>query len=137
MLFRRFARRSNAATLDMCSKCFRAHRQAHPEVAAAIAAAIPIPASAATDGAAAMLIDEPGAGDDGAAGAAGKKLGNRCAACKKKVGLHGFKCKCESVFCALHRYADAHACTFDYRAEARESLAKSNPAIRGEKVSRI
>ena len=43
----------------------------------------------------------------------------RCAACKAKVGLTAIKCRCGGIFCARHRYAEAHACQFDYKAFQR------------------
>ncbi|KAJ9599016.1 hypothetical protein L9F63_010473 [Diploptera punctata] len=45
----------------------------------------------------------------------GKKKKNRCAVCRKKVGLTGFECRCGGLYCAVHRYSDKHNCTFDYR----------------------
>ena len=39
-----------------------------------------------------------------------------CKECSRKVGLLGFKCKCEEIFCSRHRYAEEHHCPVDYRA---------------------
>mmetsp|Transcript_10678 Transcript_10678/g.32130 ORF Transcript_10678/g.32130 Transcript_10678/m.32130 type:complete len:314 (+) Transcript_10678:66-1007(+) len=50
----------------------------------------------------------------------------RCYACKKKIGLTGFQCQCGYFFCAAHRYAEDHACTFDHKARGREILAKQS-----------
>eukprot|EP00030_Apusomonadida_sp_AF-17_P007728 a842913_191.p2 GENE.a842913_191~~a842913_191.p2 ORF type:complete len:166 (-),score=42.85 a842913_191:281-724(-) len=125
----------NPATMNMCSKCYRAYKIEHPD-APTVAPVAPAPSADASAGAAPMDMED--GGDDGASvSSKSDKKKNKCSQCKKKVGLHGFKCKCGSVFCAMHRYADAHACTYDYRAEAREHLEKANPAVRGEKVSRI
>ena len=33
----------------------------------------------------------------------GKKKKNRCFVCKKKLGLTGFSCRCDGLFCAVHR----------------------------------
>ena len=54
---------------------------------------------------------------------------NRCWTCNKKVGLLGFKCKCEYVFCGEHRLAEAHECDFDFKASGTQLLAKQNPTI--------
>lgn len=62
---------------------------------------------------------------------------NRCATCKRKVGLTGFKCRCNSVFCSMHRYSDKHDCSFDYKAAARDAIAKANPVVRGSKIEKI
>uniref|UniRef100_A0A2P2LY62 Zinc finger A20 and AN1 domain-containing stress-associated protein 8-like n=1 Tax=Rhizophora mucronata TaxID=61149 RepID=A0A2P2LY62_RHIMU len=62
---------------------------------------------------------------------------NRCGTCKKRVGLTGFKCRCGNFFCASHRYSDKHECPFDYRAAAREAIAKANPVVKAEKLDKI
>lgn len=61
----------------------------------------------------------------------------RCWSCNKKVGLLGFKCRCDYVFCSMHRYSDKHPCPFDYKAMARANLQKANPVIKGAKVEKI
>lgn len=101
---------------------------------AAIAVSLPLATAASATAAA-----SPGtSGSGGAAVAAGPATHpNRCAACKKKVGLTGFKCRCNGVFCSSHRYSDKHDCTFDYKAAARESIAKANPVVRGSKIEKI
>jgi hypothetical protein len=59
---------------------------------------------------------------------------SRCPVCKKKLGLLGFECKCERIFCASHRPPEEHACTFDYRAQGKSDLTKSLPVVTGDKV---
>jgi hypothetical protein len=61
----------------------------------------------------------------------------RCWSCNKKVGLLGFKCRCDYVFCSMHRYSDKHTCSFDYKAMGRANLEKANPVIKGSKVDKI
>jgi hypothetical protein len=51
----------------------------------------------------------------------------RCSTCNKKVGLCAIKCKCDLVFCDKHRYAEAHNCTFDFKASHKAALALNNP----------
>jgi predicted nucleic acid binding AN1-type Zn finger protein len=58
-------------------------------------------------------------------------------ACRKKVGLTGFTCRCGHLFCGQHRYAEAHACTFDYKSAGRQALAAANPLVQASKVERI
>ena len=61
-----------------------------------------------------------------------------CEACRKRLGLGtGFKCKCGGLFCGVHRYSDRHKCTFDYRAAAREAIAKENPRVEAIKLLKI
>jgi hypothetical protein len=56
-----------------------------------------------------------------------QKNKNRCWECKKKVGLTAIECRCGYVFCNSHRYADQHACSFDFKASDRAELARRNP----------
>jgi predicted nucleic acid binding AN1-type Zn finger protein len=62
---------------------------------------------------------------------------NRCASCRKKVGLTGFRCRCGTTFCGIHRYPEQHGCSFDFKSMGREAIAKANPLIKGEKLNRI
>ncbi|RWW62511.1 hypothetical protein BHE74_00030357 [Ensete ventricosum] len=65
------------------------------------------------------------------------RFSNRCSACRKKVGLTGFRCRCGDLFCGRHRYSDAHECSFDYKAAGREEIAKANPVIKAAKIIKI
>ncbi|PKA56282.1 Zinc finger AN1 domain-containing stress-associated protein 15 [Apostasia shenzhenica] len=65
------------------------------------------------------------------------QVGNRCSTCRKRVGLTGFRCRCGDLFCARHRYSDAHHCSFDYKAAGREEISKANPLIRPAKIIKI
>ena len=51
--------------------------------------------------------------------------------CHVKIRLVDFACKCEKVFCVKHRLPEVHACTFDYKASAKEVLLKymSTPIV--------
>jgi len=53
------------------------------------------------------------------------------------VGLLGFPCKCDYVFCSKHRYAEDHKCSFDYKSYHQEKLAKENPLVKQGKISKI
>ncbi|KAK8482006.1 hypothetical protein V6N13_073494 [Hibiscus sabdariffa] len=65
------------------------------------------------------------------------KAANRCFICRKRVGLTGFKCRCESTFCGEHRYPEKHECSFDFKGVGREEIAKANPIIKADKVERF
>ncbi|KAL4278474.1 hypothetical protein GQ457_03G020620 [Hibiscus cannabinus] len=65
------------------------------------------------------------------------KAANRCFVCGKKVGLTGFKCRCESTFCGDHRYPEKHECSFDFKAAGRDAIAKANPVVKADKVERF
>ena len=55
-----------------------------------------------------------------------------CAPCRA-----GFTCRCDGLFCSLHRYSDKHGCSFDYRVHGQQEIRKNNPVIVGEKVNKI
>ncbi|XP_046688149.1 zinc finger A20 and AN1 domain-containing stress-associated protein 11-like [Homalodisca vitripennis] len=52
---------------------------------------------------------------------------NRCAVCRKRVGLTGIKCRCGGLYCGIHRYLDKHDCSFDYRELGAQEIWRNNP----------
>ena len=66
-----------------------------------------------------------------------KKKKNRCALCRKKVGLTGMECRCGGLFCFMHRYSDKHDCKFDYREMGAQEIRRNNPVVVREKVKKI
>ncbi|KAJ6646298.1 AN1-type zinc finger protein 4, partial [Pseudolycoriella hygida] len=50
-----------------------------------------------------------------------KSLKLRCFHCNKKLGvIMVMKCHCQNNFCAQHRYAEAHNCSYDFKQEGAE-----------------
>jgi len=66
-----------------------------------------------------------------------KEETSRCFKCNKKTGLVGIKCRCGSIFCALHRYAEEHNCDFNWKSQGRAQLEKENPKIISKKIEEI
>jgi len=66
-----------------------------------------------------------------------QKHTNRCFTCNKRVGLTGFKCRCDYVFCGTHRLPEEHHCDFDYKTTGREQLLKNNPLVVPSKLNRV
>ncbi|XP_043912294.1 AN1-type zinc finger protein 4 [Protopterus annectens] len=67
-----------------------------------------------------------------------KKHTKHCFLCGKKTGLTtGYECRCGNNFCAVHRYAETHDCTFDYKAAGRKYLQEANPVISAPKLPKI
>ena len=66
--------------------------------ATADATAEPLPS---TEGATAAVSSEEDKKDEEKKDT--KKKKNRCFVCKKKLGLTGFTCRCDRLFCAVHR----------------------------------
>lgn len=48
-----------------------------------------------------------------------------------------FWCRCGGIFCAVHRYAETHSCKFDYKAEGRQIIARTNPVVAAQKLPKI
>lgn len=144
----------NVATNGLCSKC---HREAHAQetkaqqqvvaaaealrdAQAAVAAPQPLPEPVTPQEPAALqAAPEPPASVpvEASAPEACSKGPCRCQQCRKKVGLTGFTCKCGLTFCGQHRYAEAHACTYDYKTTARQQLAEKNPLVQASKVHKF
>jgi len=57
--------------------------------------------------------------------------------CKVKLMLADFACRCKSFYCSQHRFAEAHKCSFDYKAVGKDLLTKQMPAVVGEKFERV
>ncbi|KAK9156711.1 hypothetical protein Scep_003285 [Stephania cephalantha] len=134
------------ATLNLCSKCYRDSEQAssakiavEKSLSASASAAI---ASVSASSAAAAVPAEFFAASRGDAVAAAEEAEaaarpRRCSACRKRVGLTGFRCRCGVTFCGAHRYPEQHGCSFDFKAAGREAIAKANPVVKGEKLEKI
>jgi hypothetical protein len=64
----------------------------------------------------------------------------RCYAsgCKKKLSLTDFPCKCGKICCSLHRAAEEHDCTYNYRGDYTNLLQSTiGIAVVGKKVDTI
>ena len=50
---------------------------------------------------------------------------------KLSLVAQSLACKCGKTYCGLHRAAEAHACTFDFKALGKEQLLKtlSTPVV--------
>ncbi|TYZ65934.1 hypothetical protein PybrP1_007464 [[Pythium] brassicae (nom. inval.)] len=66
-----------------------------------------------------------------------QKNRRRCWECKVKVGLTAVTCRCDYTFCNKHRYAEEHACAFDFKVSAKRKLEVENPRVVPAKVARI
>ncbi|XP_033887163.3 AN1-type zinc finger protein 4 isoform X1 [Acipenser ruthenus] len=67
-----------------------------------------------------------------------KKNSKHCFLCRKKTGLaNSYECRCGNNFCATHRYAETHDCTYDYKTAGRRYLQENNPIITAPKLPKI
>jgi hypothetical protein len=127
-----------AATGNMCSKCYKEKAVASASETTAAQTSVFVPASptAPPEKKAKTIVSV--ASSDGAVASMKQPTPattNRCAACRKKVGMLGFRCRCEGTFCSVHRYSDKHECGFDYKTAAREKIAKNNPTVVADKIA--
>ncbi|KAG0523738.1 hypothetical protein BDA96_07G148400 [Sorghum bicolor] len=121
------------ATNNLCTLCYRDFLES---VHSSPAAADKVVVLAAEQPAAAQISAATSSATP-AVEAAAAAASSRCASCRKKVGLLGFPCRCGGTFCALHRYAEKHACGFDFKAAGREKIAKNNPLVVAAKINKI
>ncbi|XP_038148892.1 AN1-type zinc finger protein 4 [Cyprinodon tularosa] len=67
-----------------------------------------------------------------------KKNSKHCFLCGKKTGLAtSYECRCGHNFCATHRYAETHDCSYDYKTAGRRFLQDTNPLISAPKLPKI
>ncbi|KAM9379726.1 AN1-type zinc finger protein 4 [Phaethornis superciliosus] len=67
-----------------------------------------------------------------------KKSTKHCFLCGKKTGLAtSYECRCGNNFCATHRYAETHTCTYDYKSAGRRYLQETNPVVSAPKLPKI
>lgn len=51
--------------------------------------------------------------------------------------INSFDFRCGSSFCSEHRYPEAHACAFDYKAEGKRLIERNNPLVTAPKLPKI
>ncbi|CAA7019040.1 unnamed protein product [Microthlaspi erraticum] len=134
----------NAATQNLCSKCFRdvQHQQQNSSSAKhaldQTLAAVTASASAVSTGEVVETNPEKGAAAEAAKEEeAPPQDPKRCLTCRRRVGITGFRCRCGFVFCGSHRYAEQHECSFDFKRIGKEKIAKANPIVKAEKLEKI
>ncbi len=67
------------------------------------------------------------------------KIKNRCSSCNKKIGILYFDCKCNKIFCELHRFPFEHECTYNWKKKNNDELnsALINGSIKKRKINII
>ncbi|CAK9170569.1 unnamed protein product [Ilex paraguariensis] len=141
----------SSATQNLCSKCygdFCLKEDQKKSVKTAVENSLSVSASSAVSSVAppySSPVSLQKAAGDGLVSAAEEVVVvqpvaaqlNRCSACRKRVGLTGFRCRCGTTFCGTHRHPELHGCTFDFKAIGREAIEKANPVVKAEKLEKI
>ena len=58
-------------------------------------------------------------------------------ACKKKLMLSDFACRCENYYCGAHRHAESHACAYDFKKQGSTQLEKQLVKAVAYKLDRV
>ena len=58
-------------------------------------------------------------------------------ACKKKLMLSDFACRCENYYCGSHRHAESHSCAYDFKKQGATQLEKQLVNAVASKLDRI
>ncbi|PIA50023.1 hypothetical protein AQUCO_01300629v1 [Aquilegia coerulea] len=114
----------SASNMNMCSKCFKEFQKESS------AKEVKIPTKPVPTLSSALISDAVNVQTN-----SGMK--NRCSSCNKRVGLTGFKCRCGSMFCSIHRYPEKHECTFDFKTIGRAIIQNANPTVKADKLERF
>ncbi|KAF8413061.1 hypothetical protein HHK36_001037 [Tetracentron sinense] len=126
----------SAATLNLCSKCYRdfciKEEQASSAKTAVEKSLNPIttPTRKQEQSPIPSFVTDSSA----SATSVGVSDSSVCWSCKRRVGLLGFKCRCGCTFCGSHRYPEEHSCTFDFKAAGRDVIVKANPVVKADKM---
>lgn len=64
-------------------------------------------------------------------------MSSKCAKCNRRLNITAIVCRCGDKFCAKHRLAELHDCSYDYKKEGREHLSKSVVGCNAIKVDKI
>lgn len=127
-----------ASTNGMCSKCFKEKMAMETKTAPAAAPTSIVRESVivrAPPSKPALVAAESVKQEEETGSKRVKVDRSRCAECSKKVGLTAVECRCGHVYCASHRMAEKHACSFDYKSHGRLSIEKANERVVAESLS--
>ncbi|ORM41042.1 Zinc finger A20 and AN1 domain-containing stress-associated protein 6 [Babesia sp. Xinjiang] len=128
----------NAANDNLCSKCYKDQMKSQ-NVAGDCFAKVPyISPAAPAETAVTPLVDkESTPREEETVVSAPEPVPDRCHQCDRLIGVLGFKCRCNHYFCAQHRQANLHGCTFDFKGLFRTQLATKTQKVVRDKLERI
>ena len=56
--------------------------------------------------------------------------------CNRKIKLTDFPCKCDKIFCKIHRLPETHNCVYNYKENDVEKTVENMKCI-SEKINKI
>lgn len=57
-----------------------------------------------------------------------------CSFCSIKVGIYGYTCRCNNLFCTKHRLPETHSCTYDHGELDKERLREKHSQVIASKL---
>eukprot|EP01017_Pseudomicrothorax_dubius_P012370 TRINITY_DN1506_c0_g3_i4.p1 TRINITY_DN1506_c0_g3~~TRINITY_DN1506_c0_g3_i4.p1 ORF type:complete len:153 (+),score=33.84 TRINITY_DN1506_c0_g3_i4:81-539(+) len=120
----------NPATEKLCSKCYRERNASQKKTDSQPVKLISFEETKVTDEVPPASNVQPEAPKE-------QIDHSKCSKCARKVGMLGYKCKCEMTYCKLHRLPEEHDCNFDFQTRDREKLMVANPLVRADKVQKF
>lgn len=70
-----------------------------------------------------------------------KRNRTTCNICNKKLPFYTIKCKCDKLFCNIHRNFADHDCKYDYKTESKKrletELTNNAKQVKKQKVEKI
>ena len=57
--------------------------------------------------------------------------------CNKRLKISDFPCKCEKIFCKMHRLPEQHLCQYDYKENDTKNKKIENMKCVSNKIQKI
>ena len=62
----------------------------------------------------------------------------KCFKCNRKIKLvNQISCRCNNVYCRIHKYPEDHSCSFNYKEFGKAALLKQNTLVTTSKITKI
>ncbi|EDO07832.1 A20-like zinc finger family protein [Babesia bovis T2Bo] len=127
----------NAANDNLCSKCYKDQTKGQLPSTDCFEKACYTDSTIVDESLNAVSVDNDTKPTEDAVVSVPETIPDRCHQCDRLIGVLGFKCRCNNYYCAQHRQANLHGCTFDYKGLFRTELATKTQKIVRDKLERI
>ncbi|GFE52914.1 zinc finger protein [Babesia ovis] len=126
----------NAANDNLCSKCYKDQMKGQ-NVATDCFEKVSFADSTTSADTSISVDTHVNKPEEPVVSSAPEPIPDRCQQCDRLIGVLGFKCRCNKYFCAQHRQANLHGCTFDFKGLFRTQLATKTQKVVRDKLERI